>query len=493
MDPLTQSPPPRAPLGPLRRLGARLTRSLPLPMSRLTPRARRAPAFALALVSALSLPLGPAMANGFVRDAEIEATLSRLSDPLFRAASVAPDSVEVLIINQRSPNAFVFGGRKLVVSTGLLREFADPEELQGVIAHEIGHITGGHLARRQIAMNNLRGPALAGMLLGIAAAAAAAAAGGADAAAAGVAAGAGSQSAVTRALLAFSRSEESAADQAGITYLERAGIDPQGMERVLERFRGQEVFSTRYIDPYAMTHPVSSQRLSAIQRRAQASPARGREPDAELVYWTERMQAKLDGFLERPATLLTRLDADDHSEFATLRRAVALHRLPDPDRAVEEADRLIAIRPDDPYYHELKGQILLESGRGAAAVAPYRKAVSLAPDAPLILGYLGRALLSLGTPEGDREALSALERGARESDGGDPGLLRDLAFAYARTGEEGKAALASAERAMMLGSSRDARNLAERAKSLLPNGSPSWLQADDIVAATQAMMQLRER
>ncbi|WP_339948802.1 M48 family metalloprotease [uncultured Albimonas sp.] len=449
-------------------------------------RAARALAFAAATLAAF---VQPAAAAGFVRDAETEATLKRLSDPLFRAAGVAPDSIEIRIFDDRLPNAFVYGGRNLVVSTGLLRDFAEPAQLQGVIAHEIGHITGGHLARRQIAMNNLRGPAMAGVLLGIAAAAAAGLAGGAGGAAAGVGLGAGSQTAIQRALLSFSRGEESAADQAGITYLERAGVDPMGMETVLEKFRGQEVFSSRHVDPYALTHPVSTERLSAIRRRAGESPARGRAPDPELVYWVDRMEAKLEGFLENPAAVLRRLDPDDHSEFATLRRAVALHRAPDPDAAVAEAERLIGFRPDDPYYHELKGQILLESGRGVEAVAPYRRAVALAPDEPLILGYLGRALLSVGSPAADREALAALEHGAEQSEGGDPGLLRDLAYAYARTGQEGRAALATAERMMLINQPIDAHRMAERAKGLLPAGSPPWLQADDIVVATKAMQQ----
>ena len=458
----------------------------PRARSSLLRRAARAAAFGAALAATL---VQPAAAAGFVRDAEVEATLKRLSDPLFRAAGVAPDSIEIRIFDDRQPNAFVYGGRNLVVSTGLLRDFAEPAQLQGVIAHEIGHITGGHLARRHIAMNNLRGPAMAGMLLGIAAAAAAGMAGGAGGAAAGVGLGAGSQTAIQRALMSFSRAEESAADQAGITYLERAGVDPTGMEQVLEKFRGQEVFSSRHVDPYALTHPVSTERLSAIRRRASESPARGDAPDPELVYWVDRMEAKLEGFLETPSTVLRRLDPDDRSEFSTLRRAVALHRAPDPDAAVAEAERLIQIRPNDPYYYELKGQILLESGRGVEAVAPYRRAVALAPEEPLILGYLGRALLSVGSPAADREALSALERGAARSDGGDPGLLRDLAFAYARTGQEGEAALATAERMMLINQPIDAHRMAERAKGLLPAGSPSWLRADDIVVATKAMQQ----
>lgn len=439
-------------------------------------------AAALAL-SALAAAAQPGAAQTLIRDAEIESTLRRLADPVFRAASLPPDSIEILLVADSQPNAFVFGGRNMVFTTGLLTRFADPEKIRGVMAHEAGHITGGHLARRQIAMDNLRGPALASAVLGVVAAAAAGAAGGG--AGAGAAVALGSQSAVQRAMLAFNRAEESAADQAALTYLERAGVDPEGMREVLETFRGQEVFSDRYRDPYALTHPISQARLSAIERRAAESPHAGTEPDAGIVYWTRRMKAKLEAFLNPPSATLSRLDPDAEDELATLRRAVALHRAPDPPAALREVERLVSLRPQDPYYHELKGQILLEGGRAEAAVAPLRRAAELAPREPLILGYLGRALLARGTPEADAEARDVLARASREAQGTDPGILRDLAIARSRAGEDGLSALASAERLMLLGRATDARRLAERAKGLLPRGGPAWLRADDILASTR--------
>ncbi|MEO0680514.1 MAG: M48 family metalloprotease, partial [Pseudomonadota bacterium] len=370
-----------------------------------------------------------------------------------------------------------FGGRNMVFTTGLLRRFQEPAQLQGVIAHETGHLVGGHLARRSIAMRNARGPAVAALILGVVAAAAAGNSG------AGVGVAGGAQAAIQRALLAYNRGEEASADQAALTYLERAGIDPSGMRDVLNVFRGQEVFSDRNQDPYARSHPISSERLALVERRSAESPYLEKPSDPELLYWTERMGAKLEAFLIAPRTTLGRLSDGAGDEFSRLKRAVALHRLPDPPAALEEVDRLIAMRPNDPYYNELKGQILLESGRGPEAVGPYRRAVQLAPDEPLILGHLGRALLSLNTLEGDREAVRALERGAVQSGGGTPSLLRDLAFGYGRLGEDGKAALAAAERFALLGALSDARRMAERAKAQLPSGSPAWLRADDIVAS----------
>jgi predicted Zn-dependent protease len=437
--------------------------------------------FAAALSAALLTVWGnTAAAISLIRDAEIEATLRFLSAPVFEAAGLGADEVDIIILSDPRPNAFAFGGRRMAVTTGLIQDMDGPTELQGVVAHETGHLVGGHLARRAIAERNLRGPAAIAMLLSIAAAAAAGGGGGSA-----LAAGLGAQSAVQRAFLAYSRAEESAADQAAMTYLETARLSPAGMIKVLERFRGQEIFSAATRDPYASTHPISAARLSLVQRRTGESPYLGAASSPEAVYRFNRMRAKLDGFINHPTrTLRDAPKADD--EFDTLRRAVALHRLPDPAKALDAADRLIAMKPNDPYYHELKGQFLLEIGRGPEAVAPYREAARLAPDEALIRAQLGRALLTVGTAATDAEAVRALESGVAASDGGDPSVLRDLAFAYARAGDEGRAALATAERLALVGAVHDARIQAARAKALLPNGSPEWLRADDIVASLQS-------
>ena len=427
----------------------------------------------VATLAVLALP-GSASALSLVRDAEIERTLRRMSSPVFQAAGLAPSSVEMFMINDRSLNAFVAGGRRIFLNTGLMMELETPEELLGVIAHEAGHIVGGHEARRAINMRNARGPALIGMLAGIAA-------GAAGAGQAGAALGLGVQGAIQRTMLSYNRGEEASADQAALSYLTASGIDPAGLERVLERFRGQEVLAIGNLDPYALTHPLSTERMSLIERRVGETAGRAWPQDPDRAYWHKRMRAKLSGFLRDPARVLEGLAGKPETEFTLYERTVALHRLPDPQGAVAAADRLIAMRPSDPYYHELKGQILLESGQGAAAVPSYRQAVQLAPQEPLLKAGLGRALLQLNQPSADAEALAILES-ARREDLADASALRDLATAYDRAGDRGMAALATAERYALTGATKDAVSLARRASAVLPQGSPGWLRAQDILA-----------
>ncbi len=425
----------------------------------------------LALV-VTALAAGPAAAAlSLIRDAEIEHSLERIAWPLFRAAGVNPASVHLYIVEDREPNAFVAGGQNIFIHTGMLTELDTVDQLRAVIAHELGHITGGHLARRDQGMQGARGVAAIGML-----GAAAAAVGGSPQAAVAIAATA--SQAAGRTALAYGRTEEASADQAGLRYLAAAGSDPQAMLDVLDHFRGQEALLGNYADPYAQNHPLWSDRIALIEDRVAKMPP-GEPPDAETTYWHARMVAKLDAFLASPAQTLRRYPPSDASEPAQLARAVAWHRRPDPTKARAAIDELIAARPDDPYYLELKGQFLLEAGQAAEAADAYRQAVALAPKEPLILGGLGRALLNMSDDGNTVEARDVLAR-SFAADKANADVLRDLALAEARLGNEGAAALATAERFTLEGRFKDASRSAARASALLPEGSPGWRRAEDI-------------
>lgn len=430
-------------------------------------------------LAALAALAAPAAAQGLIRDAEIEGTIAAIAAPVFRGAGVSPDSVKIYLIGDRRLNAFVAGGRNIFLFTGLLQKLERPAQIQAVLAHEVGHINGGHLARRQIEAQNVGGAMALGVLLAIAAGVA----GSPDAAAAVLT---GSTSVIQRSFLAFSRAEEASADQAGLTYLERAGINPTGLVEVLDIFRGQEVLSVGRADPYAQTHPLSQDRLDLVERRVAASPHRASPDDPALVARMARMRAKLDGFLDRPERVLRGIPEGATDELSLLRRAVALYRLPDPPGALRAVDALIAKRPRDPYAIELKAQFLLETGRAAEAVPLYREAVRLAPREPLLRASLGRALVGLGTAEADAEALRLLEAATRD-DPANAGALRDLALVHARRGEEGLAALATAERFALGTRFRDVAIHAKRAAAQLPEGSPGWLRAQDLILAAERM------
>ena len=300
---------------------------------------------------------------------------------------------------------------------------------------------------------------------------------------AGIAIATGATQAAHRSALAHSRTEEASADQAGLRYLSAAGSDPRAMLDVLEHFRGQDDMLSAYADDYAQNHPLWSDRIALIEDRVAQLPPGG-AASAEDTYWYRRMVAKLDAFLQSPAQTFRKVPAGDTSEAALLSRAIAWHRRPDPAKAEATVDALIALRPDDPFYNELKGQILLESGHAAAAADAYRRAVALAPKQPLILGGLGRALLNMDDDSVTAEARDALARSAA-ADEANAAVLRDLALAEARLGHEGAAALATADRFTLQGQFRDANRNATRAAALLPEGSPGWRRAQDLINVTK--------
>jgi predicted Zn-dependent protease len=415
-----------------------------------------------------------AQALSLIRDAEIERTLRTISAPVLQAAGLAPSSVEFYIINNRNLNAFVAGGRRIFLNTGLMIELETPEELLGVIAHEAGHIVGGHEARRAINLRNAQGPALVGLLVGIAAGVAA---GNPDV---GTALATGSQGALTRSFLRNNRAEEASADQAGLSYLTRAGVNPEGLLKVMERFRGQEVLQIGSVDPYILTHPLGTQRMALIQRRVEETAGRTWPEDPERDYWHARLRAKLSGFLQSPERVLNRLAELPETELTLYEKAIALHRVPDLKGALAAVDQLIAMRPSDPFYIELRGQILLESGQAADAVPAYRKATQLAPETPLLLAGLGRSLLQLNTAAANAEALEVLKQ-ARSRDLADAASLRDLSIAYERSGDTGMATLAQAELNALRGNVKLAARFARQASGLLPEGSAGWLRAQDIL------------
>lgn len=441
---------------------------------------------ARALLRALVLCLGltvawvqAASAQTLIRDPDIEHALRQLATPILNAAGLNPNRVQVLLIQDSSLNAFVADAGHIMIHTGLMLKLDRAEELQAVLAHEAAHIANGHITRRLSAMRATNTLAGFGLLLS----AAVAVASGSAEAGAGLAMGTGSTA--MRLLFAHTRAEEASADQAALRYMASAGVDPTAMGDVLEIFRGQEALSIQHQDPYVLTHPLTRDRIRAVEGYATAYADRARD-DPAADYWFARAQGKLSAFIRAPGWTLRRVPRSDTTDVAVMQRAIAYHRVPDPDNALRLMRALLAARPNDAYLHELHGQMLLESRQVQAAVGAYKRAVDLASGHPLILASYGRALVALGTEAGARQALGPLEE-ARARDARDPRMMRDLAVAYARLGNTGMASLATAERYALLGRLKDAAIHAKRAVGLLPTGSPGWNRAQDVLnAAKQA-------
>lgn len=431
---------------------------------------------AIALVTALTLcALLPvtAQAQGIriVSDAETEAMLREYSDPLLRAAGIDPAAVKIHLVNDRNLNAFVAGGQQMFFHTGLITTVNSPGELMGVIAHEIGHMSGGHLVKRREEFENLSMPVMASMILGVGAIAA----GAGDA---GMALIMGSQHLATRSLLAFTREQEASADQAGATFLQRAGLSGKGMLDLFASMRDQELLSESRQDPYARSHPMSGARYAALEARVKESPYFDKPDPPERIHSFKMIQAKIYGFLDDPNVVFRRYPASDTSPYAHYARSVAYHRTGQLDRALAEHAPLLKQEPNNPYVWEVQGQIYFESGQVEEAIASYSEAVRLKPeDNQLHLG-LGRALAARGDAETTKQAISHLNTAASRGD--QPYAYYQLSIAYGQLGNIGMAELSTAQYYDTLGRVQQAKAHAGRAMRQLAQGSPEWLRAQDI-------------
>lgn len=453
---------------------------------------RRAPAArALALLTAFAVATAgmlpsvqPARAQDqttrgmpVIRDTEIEQLLREYAQPILKAAGLAKQNVRVVVLGDRTFNAFVMDGRHIFINAGALFDAKTPNEIIGVFAHETGHLAGGHLLKLREQLANAQTASIIAMLAGVGAMVAGARSGGGNIGAAAIMA---PQSAIMRSLLAYVRTQEDQADHAGVKFLTATGQSPRGMVDLFKRLTNEALFNTRYIDPYLQSHPMPADRVAALEALAAASPYWDRKDPPELQLRHDLMRAKLAGFLDRPDTVARRYPLGDNSLPARYARAISSYRHSDLHQAIAQIDDLIQAQPANPYFYELKGQALLEGGRPAEAVAPLRHAVQLSHNAPLIEIMLGQALIASNNPKVAEEAVGLL-RSAIDREPEAPEAYSQLAMAYGRKGDMANADLASAQAAFARGDLITARQLATRAKTRLPIGSPAWVRADDIV------------
>ncbi len=433
----------------------------------------------LIIVSAIA----PAHAQqiSIIRDAEIERDIKIYATPIWRAAGLDPDVVRVHLVNDNSINAFVAAGQRIFVFTGMLKVAEDPLQVIGVLAHETGHITGGHLARFQDGLKGASTISILSLVLGAAAMAA-----GAPAAGAAIL-GSGGEFA-TRSFLIYTRTQESAADQAGLGFLTASGQSGSGLISFFEYLGDQESLMTENKDPYVRSHPMTQDRIDRLRTDAEKSPYWDTPARPEDVERLKRIKAKLVGFLEHPTIVFQTYPLGDTSSYARYARAIAYHRQALETQAMAEVDALLAERPHDPYYLELKAQILFESGRIEDSIEPYRAAVAAAPYEPLLRVSLAQSLLSKEDKSRADEAIENLVAANKmENDNGFS--WHQLALAYTIKDDVAMAALAAAERYTVAGEAPSAARQAKIAVDKLKPQSPEWFRAQDLYMIARAAVE----
>ncbi len=441
-------------------------------------------AFCLALLASLIAAVHPVTAQSVLRDAETEELLRDMAAPLIEASELEPGNVELVLINDGSINAFVAGGQAIYVHTGLISAAETANEVQGVLAHELGHITAGHAVRFAERTKAANGISILSLLLGVGAALA-----GAGEAAMGVIA-AGQQAAMG-SFLSFNRDQEAATDLAGVRYLSGAGITGKGMIKFFERLRGNEIragYSQADEAAYARTHPLTGDRIQVLRGLLEEDRAWDTPPDPDLQERFARAKAKLFGYLAEPPRTLAAFPPRDTSVPARYARAYAYHKDARVDLALAEADALLAAEPDNPWFLELKGQVLLESGRPVEALVPLRRATELTRAHPLIAGMLGHALIATEDQANFAEAENVL-RASVQKDRYNPFAWYQLGVVYEARGDIPRARLASAEQQVMNRLYPQALANAQAAEPYLPYGSADWIRAQDVALEARAELE----
>jgi len=444
-----------------------------------------------AIATALALTLAPLAALAqeekglaILRDTETEQLLRDYSRPILRAAGLEKQNIQVTIINQPVFNAFVADGRRIFVNHGALLQSETPNQIIGVLAHETGHLAGGHLARLREQLAQAQTQMIIAMLLGVGAIAAGAKSnsGNSGLTNVGAAALAGPQSMIIHSLLSYQRQQEESADRAGVKFLTATGQSAKGMYETFKRLSNETLFAAQGADPYFQSHPMPAERVAALEELARTSPYWDKKDDPALQLRHDMMRAKISGFLERQETVYRRYPLSSESLPARYAHAISTYLHGDLRTALVQIDGLIQAQPGNPYFYELRGQALMEGGRPAEAIVPLRKAVQLSNNAPLIEMLLGQALVATDNKAYTDEAISIL-RAAVSRETEQPLGYMQLAMAYGRKGDLAEADLASAQAAFLRGDNKTARDLASRAKTRFAVGTPGWVKADDIVTA----------
>src|SRR6202035_1803872 len=388
-------------------------------------------ATAVALLVAPTAALAQEEKLGILRDTETEQLLRDYTRPILRVANLEKQNIQVTIINQPVFNAFVADGHRIFVNHGALLQSETPNQIIGVLAHETGHLAGGHLARLREQLAQAQTQMIIAMVLGAGALIAGARGGGTGMADAGAAAISAPQTVIMHNMLSYQRQQEESADRAGVKFLTATGQSAKGMYETFKRFTNDSLFSAHGADPYYQSHPMPAERVAALEEIARTSPYWDKKDDPALQMRHDMVRAKISAFMERPDTVYHRYPLSNQSVPARYARAIVTYLHGDLRSALAQIDGLIQLQPNNPYFYELRGQALLEGGKPLEAIAPLRKAVALANNAPLIEMLLGQALVATENKAYSEEAIRILRAAvARETEA--PIGYSQLAMAYGR-------------------------------------------------------------
>ncbi|HXS48580.1 MAG TPA: M48 family metalloprotease [Sphingomicrobium sp.] len=420
-----------------------------------------------------------------LRDTETELLFKEMSLPLIKAGGLDPKSVKVVLLNDPEINAFVSQGQTVYLQSGLIEAADNVNQVQGVVAHELGHVIAGDSIRSGEGAKHATGISVLSLILG----AAAIAAGAGDAAMGIMMAG---QRAALGDMLAFTRVQESTADATGARLLSGAGVSGKGMLQFFNKLQNEEYRLAIYDkDSFDRDHPLNSERIEALRQKLMSDPAWNKPIDPALETRFERVKAKLLGFID-PKQAVLKYPESDQSVPAHYARAYAYHLGAYPDKAEAEADALLAIDPHDPFFLELKGQMLLEDGKPKDAVPPLREATKLSGDAPLIAAMLGHALVETNDPKNFQEAKQILKV-AVNRDNEDPFAWYELGIIYDREGDQARASLATAERSNLQDDPKMALASAQMAMRGIQPGTPDYLRAQDIAMVSRAELAKKDK
>jgi predicted Zn-dependent protease len=421
----------------------------------------------------------PAWAQGIsiLRDTETEEVLRSYEAPLARAAGLDPVP-RVWLVGDNIINAFATygdGGENIFIFSGILLWLKTPNELIGVMAHETGHISAGHLSRGQYGMKKAMIPMLLSLVAGIGAMIA-------GAGEAGMAIMGIGQAYAMGQMAAFTRVQESTADQIAAKLLLATHQSPMGMYHTFQRFANEEAMSAYKMDKFAVDHPSGQDRVFDLNDMVDASPYREVQDSPEVLHAFLMVQAKLAGFVLPVKDALIRYPESDTSEPARYAHAMVYMRQPNFQKALAAVNSLIAEEPNNPYFYEARGQIYVSLAKPALAIPDYQKSVSLRPRAPQLRTALATAQLATDDPAMAAPALQNL-KAALLVEEEDPFTWYQTAQAYSALKNEPMANLATAELWYNVGDMKKAMVFATRARGKLPQGTADWQRAGDILGA----------